>query len=85
MNGGCLMQGRDIAETDDRFGDGRNTVNDTLQSVPASGTEDAVHRGIAEGVDQIGQTIFVRSGKTTPCIARVRALAHYISPRAQAC
>lgn len=83
VNGGQLMQGSDIAEPDDGFGDLRYPIDDPLQSVPAARTEDRIDRGVPQGLGQIRQTVVIRAGKPSPRIARVRALAHYISPRAQ--
>ena len=77
------MQGCDVTKTDDRFGDSRHAVDDTLQTIPAPGTEDHIHRIVMERVHEIRQTVIVRSGKPSPRIARVHALAHLISPHAQ--
>ena len=79
-----LMQGSDVAKTDDGFGDRRNTVDNTLKSVPAARAEDRIHRRVLECRDEVRQTILIGSGKPSPRVTRMRALAHYISPRAQA-
>ena len=48
------MQRRDVAETDDGFGDGRYSVDDTLQSVPAARTKDDIYRRVVERLDEVG-------------------------------
>lgn len=78
------MQGGYIAETDDGFGDLRHSVYDTLQSISPARTKNEVHRRIMERIDEVRQPVFIPSGKASPFIARVRAFAHFISPRAQA-
>ena len=84
IQAGGLMQRRDVTEADEGFGDRRHPIDDSLQSVPASRTEDNIHLGIIDGIHYIRQTMLICSGKTSPRVTRVRALAHYISPRAQA-
>ena len=82
MHGCCLMQLRDVTETDDGFSDRWNTVDDTLQTISASGTKDDIYRRIMERFYDICQAVLIRSGKPSPTRACVRAFAYLISPRA---
>ena len=47
------MQLRDVAETDDRFGDRRDAVDDALQSVSATSTEDRIDGRGLERFDKV--------------------------------
>ena len=78
------MKGGDVAKTDDGFPDGSDTVDDPLQSVSAARTKDEIYIVVRQRGIEIRSPLLIRSGKTSPLRACVRALAHFISPRAQA-